>query len=228
MNPVVLNSSIENANESARIGDIDDKTASDPYKIALVTLSYFNSPAQVTIKKTVNLEKQIKFTAYFTCEGEETEIGHITCEWIRNFPNGEYKSDSNTNLTSEYARYGYGLESKVDKIWVDDLQSRYASFKGVASALMQASIEYGYSKHCFGRINLVAGLQSHGFYYKQGMRIGKEELDAIIEKNLAVIPRPYFKNICMHMTAEGRASWKEKIRSNPIYPETAKHLEETR
>lgn len=83
-------------------------------------------------------------------------------------------------------------------------------------------MEYGYAKGSEGRLILDACWDSHGFYYKLGMRTTNPQTDAKIVKRLeefAGKERPFydFGSHIMYMPEEGRALWKEKIAAKPIF-----------
>lgn len=183
---------------------------------------------EITIEQTNHIYGRVILTAYANINGKQHELGTAKIDWIRNLDNGKYGSENYTNLTCG-SYYTYGLEQnahRVNKIVVEDIRCPWNKhYKGIGSALMQAAMEYGYSKNCKGRIFLDACWDSHGFYYKLGMRTKSRETDKAIVQRLeqyAGKERPYidFGSHMMHMPEEERASWKEKIIANPIFSQT--------
>jgi hypothetical protein len=157
-----------------------------------------------------------------TKSGEE--LGFVHCDWYRTKENGVYGSEDYPEVTIHDQFFKYGNSEKTNHIVIKTIDScSQKIFKGVGSALLQSVIEYGYSFGCEGRVQLDAVLNSHGFYYKMGMRTGLKEIDEIIEehtKSLQVgeVPGELRPEI-MHMPQKGIDRWSEQIDANPIFKE---------
>lgn len=170
-----------------------------------------------------------------------TKLGHIAFSWLRNLPTGSYGSE--TCKGAIYESYGVDASaSKLNKIFVthiENTQMRDAGrkYKGVGTALMQAAVEWGLAHGCEGRTSLLAINNSHGFYYKLGMRShidDTEEHDRVIadeltaakaekrEPNTAQKLREmqharHAQAIDMYLPQEAIGQMKERIAKQPIF-----------
>lgn len=184
---------------------------------------------KITIERREISFGRVEFIAYENGDKTKKKLGDITIAWIRRLENGTYGSEYHNKIDRCNPLYCYGREKsqeQVNKIYIQDLNSTASeTYRGVGSLLMQAAMEYGYSKGCQGRVILDAVRDSHLFYYKLGMRTICRKTDA----KIAALPEKFpgqervyadFGSHIMHMPKEGRDVWKEKIKANPIFQHT--------
>ncbi len=89
---------------------------------------------------------------------------------------------------SEEEQQAHLIYGKIDKICIESLQSFQKNlYKGVGTALMNNVLDYSFKNNYEGRIFLEAARNSHGFYYKLGMRTIDSKINNLIAKNLEKI-----------------------------------------
>lgn len=183
-----------------------------------------NDFSPISIKKSCGSSGQEFFEAYI----ENEKIGMMEVTWLRVLPNQKYGSE----LFSEGIEFGplagYGFEktaSKLNKVFIRNMQShKNQEYRGVGNALMQVAIEFGLQKNCDGRVIIDASWNSHGFWYKQGMRSVKNKtIDETIAKELEAAKiedrapnTEDLGSVYMYLPSEKIAAWIEKIKKDPI------------
>lgn len=161
-----------------------ENNARDYIGFATVYSKADGSAHQIGIRKAAYLPSEECYSASLLSSGKS--LGYIAFRWLRVLPNGSYGSKDGASWGVDD---GYGFDEKIAKlnrIYVTMLNGSDA-YKGVGSALMQAATEWGNDHECEGRISLLATNNSHGFYYKLGMRCHKfhaAEHDASIAAEL--------------------------------------------
>jgi hypothetical protein len=187
-----------------------------------------NQPIPIAIEIIKCPEFKI-INAYLNGTDGRKELGKICITHYRAHQTGEYMSQYEKVLghTPDETHYRYGEEEKVHKIFVRLLDSpQNKAYKGVGTALMQAAMEYGYSKKCEGRVDLEAAYSSHRFYFKLGMRSYEETKNQAIAECIASDTKTnHLLNFLMYMKAEGRAAWKQRIKEHPIFETTAQFVQ---
>jgi hypothetical protein len=174
-------------------------------------------------KEVVILGERSRYSKVFEAfvEDEEgwQEIGRIQIQRYRTRKkDGLYGSENCQD--GSFLTYGRERGRRVSKIFVDIIQSpQNARYKGVGTALMQAVMEYGFSKGCEGRIDLDACWSSHLFYHKLGMIPVFEKKEAAIAKFVAQQGIPdtsRLGSVTMFMPEERIVEWRKRIQANPI------------
>ena len=161
-------------------------------------------------------------------------MGSIKIDWFRTLQN-KYGSETHLGNLDQEPSYsdGYYLddfsnstkEQRLNVICIESIDTSFQAYKGVGSVLMQAAMEYGYSKGCEGRLLTNAVRNASPFYYKLGMR-SRHDIDNKMLKSVAKKPRLShdFGKIDMWMTPLAIQEWKEKIREKPLFVSTSQHL----
>lgn len=207
-------------------------TISDPYeqgKATVTSMQDRTNSVSLILKREFNEGLLTTYKTYTYVEGVYTLVGAIAIEFFSINEHGNYEGEKTRKISESSQLMRYGLDEtayKANKIFVEDLFSSHRQhLHGVGTALMQAAIEYSYSKGCDGRILLEASPAAHVFYFKLGMRTLDPALDALIEQEWNEPSKPR-ELIYMYMPAAARLMWKERIKLNPIFSETIQLLGE--
>ncbi len=112
------------------------------------------------------------FSAYVSHADGYQWAGEMKVDWLRTLPTGDFGCEDRPNEYGACTRYGKkGTDLHVSKVFIDTMNSfERETLKGVGTALMQVAVEHSMNLGCAGRIILVAAWNSHGFWYKKGMR----------------------------------------------------------
>lgn len=145
--------------------------------IAFVYSQEEGKPVPIVIRKAEYALQEECYVALLpedASSGRFTQLGHITFSHLRMLSSGVYGSE--TCKGPAYESYGQDARiGKLNKIFITHIERTNANetrekYKGVGTALMQAAVEWGVAHGCEGRAALLAINNSHGFYYKLGMR----------------------------------------------------------
>jgi hypothetical protein len=180
-------------------------------------------PLQEEISIEMRYKKYSKYkeiVAKGFADNKEIKLGYSRITYYEECDRGVVGAYNKYDLiANSFYRKDLDLEEKLSMIFVEALESSYHNqYKGVGTALMQASMEYGYGKGCAGRLGLDASWDSHGFYYKLGMRTLFPPLDKRIAQSLSKGEKTYNLGLCsMYLPQAGIEFWKSRIQHRPIF-----------
>lgn len=160
-------------------------------------------------------------------ESHET-LGTMVIDWYRTLPNGNFGSDNNPGVDSWYSDRYYlkGRDKqRLNTILIESINTSFGTHKGVGTALIQAAMEYGFSKGCEGRLVTNAVRNAPPFYYKLGMRCLKANDNTKIKRDIKK-PRALtdLSSFYMWMTPLKIEEMKERIRNKPIFASASQYL----
>ncbi|MBA3237282.1 MAG: GNAT family N-acetyltransferase [Parachlamydiaceae bacterium] len=174
---------------------------------------------------------EVIFTAYLKC-ADVIKLGDMTISHLRILKNGEY-GDERRSITPDdtisfWRRYGREVQfARADRIFVHLMKAgQNNQYKGIGTNLIQTAIEYGFRNNCEGRLQLDACWNSHGFYYKMGLRSHLRSNDQEIAMELENAQNENRKSnteelgsVYMYLPSAEIPNWSRKIKENPVlYP----------
>ena len=187
-----------------------------------------NKLLNVLIKRDNSYKPGERYRAYLL--NSETCLGQIALVLLSK--SGSALFSKNPRLSKiEYGRIYYGKQKLISKIFVNYIDSlKNDKYRLVGTRLMQVAMEISYIKKCNGCVQCMAIDNSHGFYYKLGMRVQgglskkinsliKKELENAKKENRKANTNRFFYNnsrTYMYLPKVAIDKWKKVIKFRPI------------
>lgn len=192
--------------------------------------------ATVTDKKTgdpvpVNVFEYINgYVRKFTLAVGDGALGRIDLCVLKADQKTEFGIYGPTEIrpTKPMARYG---NSKNKNLYLDKVYVKYCEspgnnrYKNIGKSMHQLSVETSFNTGCEGRVQLDASYSSHGFHYKNGMRVmhdDAEQIERAIAEGLKGAESgkepmtDYLGSVEMYLPEDKIQEWVSVISKTPI------------